>query len=297
MQISSAAAVRSPEKSTTDRLRPIPVPAWLRTGFRWTGAVAPAAAARLGQTLFFTPPHAPVRPAEREILDRGEPFTLTVRGRRIAGRAWGSGPAVLLVHGWGGHAGQMTPLVAPLVAAGRRAIAIDLPAHGDSEGRVSSLVHFAAALERAAALWHPLSGLVAHSFGAAATTYALSRGLAADRAVFFAPPARFDTFWDRFRAGTGISDEVWKRLVRGAEDWLEISFDGLAPIQLAPRMTVPLLVLHDAADREMPFAEGAELATRWPGAQLHRCEGLGHLRILRDAPAIAQAVTFLTGPA
>lgn len=291
--VSSAPAVRRPENSTTDRLRPVPVPAWLRSGFRWTGAVAPGAAARLGQAMFFSPPRAPLRAAEREVLDRGERFTLEVRGRRVAGHAWGAGPAVLLVHGWGGHSGQMTPLVAPLVAAGCRAIAIDLPAHGDSAGRLSSLIHFAAALERATALWQPLRGLVAHSFGAAACTYALSRGLAVDRAVFFAPPARFDSFWDRFRAGTGISDDVWKRLMHGAEEWLGASFDGMAPIQLAPRMTVPLLALHDAGDREVPFAEGAELASRWPGARLRRCEGLGHLRILRDAPAIAEAVAFV----
>lgn len=293
MQTIAVEGKKPVETSTTDRLRPIPVPPWLRAGFRVTSAVAPGAAALLARKLFFTPPRAAVRAEERAALERGERFSLAVSGERVVGRAWGEGPTVLLVHGWGGHSGQMTPLVEPAVAAGFRAVALDLPGHGESAGSVSSLVHFAAALERAAALFRPLHGLVAHSFGAAAGTYAMSRGLAVGRAVFFAPPARFDSFWARFRAGVGVPDAVWRRMVSEAEEWLDVRFDAIAPADLAPRMTAPLLVLHDAGDREMHVSEGAELAGRWPGAAFERSEGLGHLRILRDARCVARAVGFL----
>jgi pimeloyl-ACP methyl ester carboxylesterase len=293
--LEGAMVAPSLKNSTTDRLRPVRVSPWFRAGFRVAGAVAPGAAARLARRLFFTPPRAAMRAEERATLARGERFELAAAGQRIAGRAWGEGPTVLLVHGWGGHAGQMTALVEPMVAAGFRAVAIDLPGHGESAGGLSSLVHFAAALERAAALWKPVRGLVAHSFGAAASTYAMARGLAVGRAVFFAPPARFDSFWARFRTGVGVSDEVWRRLLRDTESWLEVSFEGIAPVDLAPRIAVPLLVLHDAGDREMDVAEAAELVGRWPGAALRRTEGLGHLRILRDERCIAEAVRFLQG--
>jgi pimeloyl-ACP methyl ester carboxylesterase len=295
MQIANGTpAASATQNSTTDRLRPVQVPSWFRAGFRMAGAVAPGAAARLGRRLFFTPTRAPLHADQRAVLGRGERFDFAAGGERVVGRAWGEGPTVLLIHGWGGHSGQMAALVEAVTMAGARAVAIDLPGHGESTGRMSSLVHFAAAIERAAALWKPVRGLLAHSFGAAAGTYAMSRGLAVGRAAFFAPPARFDTFWARFRAGVGVSDEVWRRLLRDSESWLQVSFDGIAPIDLAPRMTVPLLVLHDAGDREMPFAEGAELAARWPGAALRRTEGLGHLRILRDPGSIAGAVGFVT---
>jgi pimeloyl-ACP methyl ester carboxylesterase len=291
----SAIVVSSLANSTTDRLRPVQVPAWFRAGFRVVGAVAPGAAARLAQRLFFTPPRAAMRAEERAVLARGERFEVAVSGQRVVGHAWGEGPTLLLVHGWGGHSGQMTALVEPAVAAGYRAVAIDLPGHGESAGGMTSLVHFGAALDRAAALWKPVQGLVAHSFGAAASTYAMSRGLQVGRAVFFAPPVRFESFWARFRTGVGVSDEVWRRLLRAAESWLGVRFEGIAPFDLAPRMTVPLLVLHDANDREMAFGEGAELAGRWPGAALRRTEGLGHLRILRDERCVAEAVRFLRG--
>ncbi|HEY0553423.1 MAG TPA: alpha/beta fold hydrolase [Thermoanaerobaculia bacterium] len=281
------------DKSTTGRLRPVPAPSWLRAGMQVASTLAPGAAARVARKLFFTPRRARMRDEERTVLARGELFSFEAEGRRVAGRAWGAGPAILLAHGWGGHAGQMTSLVDPLVAAGFRAVALDLPGHGESAGNVSSLVHFASALRRSGALFGPVRGIAAHSFGAAGSAYAIACGLAVERAVFFAPPLSFESFWLRFRAGVGISPEVMERMLREAEEWLEVRFDGIAPIHIAPRMTAPLLVLHDPEDREVPFEEGAELARCWPGAELRPAPGLGHLRILRDEACVAAAVEFL----
>jgi pimeloyl-ACP methyl ester carboxylesterase len=280
--------------STIGRLRPVRVPSWVRAGMGVASAIAPGTAARVAHKLFFTPPRTALRDEERRLLARGESFMAGPDSERVVGRTWGQGPAVLLVHGWGGHAGQMTPFVDPLVAAGFRAIAIDLPGHGESAGRVSSLVHGASALARTASLFGPLHGLVAHSFGAAISTYAMSLGQTVERAVFVAPPARFESFWVRFRVGVGISSQVMDRMLQGAEDWLQVRFEGIFPVDLASRMAAPLLVLHDPEDREVPFEEGAELASRWPGAVLQRAERLGHLRILRDPGSIAAAVHFLT---
>jgi hypothetical protein len=286
------------QKSTTDRVRPIPVPPWLRAGMKVASTFAPGTTARLAQKLFFTPIRARVRDEERAVLARGERFTLEVLGQRVVGWSWGEGPTILLAHGWGGHAGQMTTLVDPLVAAGFRAVAIDMPGHGESAGGASSVVHFAAAIGRAAALFKPVHGVVAHSFGAAASTYALASGLplgSEERVVFFAPPARFDSFWQRFRAGTGLSDDIMQRMLHEAEDWLQIRFEGSSPIDLAPRMTAPLLAFQDPEDRESLYEEGAELVGAWPGAELRPVEKLGHLRILRDPACIRQTVEFLRG--
>jgi len=260
---------------------------------RMASTLAPGTAARVARKLFFTPMRARLRDGERAVLARGELFSFEMNGERVVGRAWGQGPTVFLMHGWGGHSGQMTALVDPAVAAGFRAVALDLPGHGESEGSVSSLIHFASALARAAALFGPAQGVVAHSFGAAATTYAISSGMTVERAVFFAPPAGFQSFWARFQMGVGVSQPVMDRMLHDAEDWLNVRFDGIAPVDLAPRMTTPLLVLHDPEDREVPFEEGAEVARRWPGAELRPVPGLGHLRILRDERCVGEAVGFL----
>jgi len=276
-------------------------PLWFRTGFRLMGAMAPDAAASVAHRLFFTPRRARVRAEERSALARGERFSFEVAGRNVVARAWGEGPTVLLAHGWGGHAGQMTSLADAVVAAGYRAVAIDFTGHGESEGRLSSLVHFAWALERAAALFKPLHGVVAHSLGAAAVTFAMSRGLRPARVVFFAPATEFETMWAYFRSQVGVSNAVWQKMQERAKGWIDMSFDEIQAVHLAPNMTAPLLILHDAGDREIPFEHSEKMVHVWsgaesaPGIQLVRTERLGHVRILHDAHAIDAAVSFLRG--
>lgn len=284
------------EKSTTDRLPPVPFPGWVKSGFQATSWISPPAAARLARRWFFSPGSGRARrrtSAEETALAQATRFTLTTPRGPVQGYAWGRGPAVLLVHGWAGNAGQMTPLVPALLARGLRAVALDMPGHGASAGDHSSVLHFSDAIESAVQVLGPLRGVMAHSFGAAGTTYALARGLAVDRVVFFAPPVRFETFWTRFRAGLAMAPEVWDLLVHDAERWLGVRFADLQPHELAPSLSTPLLVLHDANDGQVLCEEGAELAALWRGARFEPTRGLGHLKILRDAGTIARAVGFL----
>lgn len=289
------------ERSTTgragDRLPPVPFPAWLRRGFRATAWVSPTLAAEIARRLFFTPRGARPSEAETDALEQASRFTLSTRRGEVRGYSWGRGPVVLLVHGWGGHAGQMTHLVPALLERGLQAVALDMPAHGESPGTMSSLVHFGDALASANEHFGALRGVIAHSFGAAAAAYGLARGLAAQRLVFFAPPVAFESFWRRFREGLAMSPVVWDLMVRRAEEWVGVSFADVQPRALAPRLRTPLLVLHDHADGQVVFEEGAELAALWRGARLVETRGLGHLRILRDRECVALAADFVGAPA
>ncbi len=277
--------------------RNLPVPRWFRASFTVASRLAPAMAGAWAQRMFFTPNRLPVRREEREFLARGVRFDVETRHGRVAAWAWGSGPTVLLAHGWSGHAGQMTPLARALVDAGFRAVALDMPAHGASAGKLTSIVHFADALGDAAPLFAPLRGTVAHSLGAAAATFAMANGrFTTSRAAFIAPPADLETFWDRFRRGTGLSPSGWDAMKKTSERWLGVPFEACVPRLLAPRLATPLLVVHDQDDREIPQAEGRELAAVWPGARFQGTAGLGHARILRDPGTIAAVVRFLGEP-
>ncbi len=281
------------EKSTIDRLRPIPFPGWLRAGFGLAGGIAPGATARVVRRLFFTPPPSRIRPEQRDLLARAQRFELRTPDGPVVGWSWGEGDPVLLIHGWGGHAGQLAGFVEPLVAAGHRAVALDVPGHGSSGGSLSSVRHFATAIEGAGELFSPFVGLVAHSFGCAGATYAIARGLKLERAVFIAPPAGWETFLGRMRRGLGWNDEVERRFRRMSESWLRFSFAEAEPRRLATGIDLPLLVIHDRGDDEVAFEEGEELVKAWPGAQLAPTVGLGHHRPLRDGATIERAVAFL----
>jgi pimeloyl-ACP methyl ester carboxylesterase len=290
-------AVAVPEISTTGRLNPLPIPLWLRTSFKVTASVAPGLAAAWADRVFFTPRRAAVRPKEAEVLATAERFELRVAGRKVRGWAWGgAGAPVLLVHGWGGHTGQMTVLASALMAAGHRVMGMDMPGHGESEGNKSSLIYFEQALHAAATLFGSFAGVIAHSFGCAGATLALSRSFPAERVVFFAPPVSFQMFWDRFCDGLGVPAPVWERVIANSQKRWGILWSETNPAVLAPRMSVPLCILHDRNDAEISHQDGAELAKLWPGAEFVTTAGLGHNRILREASAVAKAVEFIGCP-
>jgi pimeloyl-ACP methyl ester carboxylesterase len=260
---------------------------------------APGIGARWAAALWFRVPQARGR-RDRQ-APPGRPFSVPVLGRMVAGETWGEGPAVYLVHGWGGWRGQLDALVAPLTAAGYRVVAFDAPSHGDSNpgpegpGR-STVLEFAAALTAVAAAHGPAAAVVAHSLGATATAVALGDGLAADRAVFVAPMADPLPYTRAFAGRLGFGERIRARMVGRIERRVGMPMSAFAVPALAGRVaTPPLLLVHDRLDTETGWSDSAAIARAWPAARLVTTSGLGHRRILRDPAVVAEVAGFLTG--
>jgi pimeloyl-ACP methyl ester carboxylesterase len=202
---------------------------------------------------------------------------------------WGQGPAVLLVHGWNGHAGQLAAFVAPLVAAGRRVVAFDQPAHGRSSGQQATLIDFAGAVRAVADAVGPLDAIIAHSLGATASALAVSWGLPASRLVLIAPPGNVPYFARAFAKQLGLSPARAEGMLVQLRKRIG-DLDALDLTKLRPSARTAALVLHDRGDREVPFEHGAALAAAWPGTRFVPLDGLGHTRVLRD-PGVVQLVT------
>ncbi len=263
-------------------------PAPLRAAFAFLGRVAPGAAGAMAERLFLTPPrHAPPT-REREALAGAVPFE--VRLGRTALRAWrlGEGPAVLLAHGWGGRGAQLLLLGEQLREAGFALVTFDAPAHGRSGGRLASVPVFAEAIA-AVAERSGARAAVAHSMGGAALALAILRGLPLDAGVVVgtprSPSRSFRAFSEALGLPPGVRDAARARLARRTGFDVD-AFD--LPRLAAGAPPVPLLVVHDRGDAEVPFADGADIAAAWPGARLLVTEGLGDRRILRD-PAVGKA--------
>ncbi|MCM2573330.1 alpha/beta hydrolase [Achromobacter xylosoxidans] len=261
--------------------------------FGFAGTVAPGATAKVVQKLLFTPTR--LKPSEpgRSVLAQARAEPHEIDGQTVYYYVWGdSGPRVLLVHGWGGDAAQMTAYVEPLRQRGCQVVAIDMPAHGRSTGKQASVRHFEPCVAHAAQAYGPFHGVIAHSLGAAAVTFALSRGFTVERAVFLGPVSRYDSVWEYSRRMMNLPPKVMPLVLKRAQDWLGITFPEMEPARLAPSMTTPLLIVHDRADRESPYEDAAVLAQTWPGAELVATEKMGHTRALRDPALVAQVAAF-----
>jgi pimeloyl-ACP methyl ester carboxylesterase len=283
-------AIRSTQKSTNVRGRL----AWPRRLVGALARIAPGATAAVAERLFFTPPRPHPSRGERALAGAHR-ADVQVDGRRIAAWRWGEGPVVVLVHGWGGRAGQLTSFVEPLTSRGFAVVAFDAPGHGRSGRGLSSAPQFARALQAVARSQAGAHAIVAHSLGAAAVALALRDGLRVERVVFLGAAADPPAWVGAFARRLGLPDGVVDRLRARSERRLGISWSELHVPRLAASFEVPLLIVHDRDDREVAPEDATEIAAAWRGARVVETAGLGHNRPLRDAGVVRGVVEFVTG--
>ncbi|MFZ1866436.1 MAG: alpha/beta fold hydrolase [Polyangiales bacterium] len=261
----------------------------ITVGFSMGSRVAPSLTAAAAERLFFATRRSQPRPGERDVLK-------SATTSRIAGMqawSWGQGPTVLLVHGWNGRATQLGGFVKPLVDRGYRVVAFDAFGHGQSPGRRLSLPELAVCVRQVTDELGGVYAIIAHSLGGAATTLALAEGLLIERAVFISPPADPRAFLETFGSVLGITSDVRSRLKQRIERRLAMPMEDMLVNVIARSMRVPVLVIHDRDDKEVPVEAGRSIAGAWPGAELLITEGLGHQRILRAERIAHVAVRFI----
>lgn len=205
----------------------------------------------------------------------------------------GDGPTAMLVHGWGGSALDMEPAAKAFARAGWRAVTFDMPGHGRSPGRESSLVQFLRAMRAVAGALGAPDVIVGHSFGGAAAVFGITElGLPARGAVLFSPAPGPSYYVDRFMRTVGLPAERTDGMVRHLVERVGRPMESLDALVAARSASVPALIFHDPADREVPFQFAERMRDAWRGSRLVPAPSLGHKRILRDPETIAAAVDF-----
>lgn len=267
----------------------------LRTFFCVMARAAPATAVRMAADMFCTPPRGSRPTAAKALLASARPFNFYAMGARMQGWSWGDGPAVYLVHGWGGRALSFARFVEPLRQDGYQVVAFDAPGHGASQGRISSPLHFSAALQVAVDLLGPAEAVIAHSAGATASAFAMRDGLTVKRVVFLGALAYPLRPLYQFLNGIGLPPV----LIRSVEQYMErqfyISWPALIVPVFASRMTAPLLAIHDEDDPRVPWTDSAAIVEAWPNARLVTTKGLGHRGLLRNQRVLECAQEFISG--
>ena len=268
--------------------------AWLTTRFfatrAWLAVLARVAPARHERTLV----RLWLTPMSRGQRSGAVSRWHSVGGERIALYDEGEGPTVLLVHGWEGSAADMRELAAAFVNAGYRAIRLDLPAHGASTGKWSTLPRWAAAIRDVAGRHArgELAAVVAHSLGGAASILAIRDGVEPACAVLLASPREAPYFFNAFARAVGAPDERREGALRVLESIVG-PLEEFDTSLIAGSLRVPGLVFHDRGDRQVPYEHGRSIAARWPGAELVTLDGLGHRRLLSSPAVIDRVLDFV----
>lgn len=257
---------------------------------------APALARRYFLKVFFTPLHYPVPEKEAKAASFAEKFFITAAGKRIQCYSWGDGAQyVLLVHGWAGRATQFRRFVKPLLAEGFRVIGFDGPAHGNSEGKRTSITEFEETMNVIIQKHGVPRAVLAHSFGGVATLFSIMRGLPVVKLINIASPTIGDEVIKTYLRAINGSWETglyFKSYVLKTQGRPFEEFSALYFVKHLPHH-VDLLLVHDENDKEVEIVHAERLISEYSGAHLIRTRKLGHTRILKDDEVIRRCVTFI----
>ena len=245
---------------------------------------------------FFSPGKYEVKSADQAVIERGDNFRIPFEGGELAVTTWGKGPAILLMHGWGGARAQMTGFVEPLLEAGYRVVAYDQPAHAESDGRLTNLLEIAPTMDLVARHEGPFHAVIAHSFGTLITSYALAERNfpPAARLVYFGAFNQLLESLPRFQVLAGLPNEV----MDGLREMLYENFgrdvlESITNETLTPRIDIPALMFHDVTDNVTPVEDSRAIARVWKQAKFIETDGLGHRGALQSKEIHEKVVEFL----
>ncbi len=246
---------------------------------------------------FFSPGKYEVKSADEAIIARGNNYRIPFEGGELAVTTWGdSGPAVLLMHGWGGARAQMTGFVDPLLDAGYRVVAYDQPAQGESDGKMTNILEIAPTMDLIMKREEKFDAIIAHSFGTIITSYALVKRNFPhpSKLVYFGAFNRLLESLPRFQVLAGLPDEI----IDGLEDMIYENFggdvlDAIVNESLVEQIHIPALMFHDRSDNVTPVEDSRAIANAWMEAQYIETNGLSHRGALQSMEIHEQVVKFL----
>jgi pimeloyl-ACP methyl ester carboxylesterase len=246
---------------------------------------------------FFSPARYEVKSSEREVLEWGNNYRLPYRDGELAVTTWGSqGPAVLLMHGWGGARAQMTGFVDSLLFAGYRVVAYDQPAHGESDGRMTNLLEIAPTLDEIAQREGKFEAIIAHSFGTLITSYAIVKRNfpPPSRLVYFGAFNRLMDALPRFQVMAKLPDELMDALREMVhEKFGKEVLDEIVNESFVWQIDIPALMFHDRSDTVTPVEDSRAIARAWRNVQYVETSGLNHRGALQSREIHEQVIKFL----
>ncbi len=178
------------------------------------------------------------------------------------------GPAVAVIHGWGGNAGHMLPFASLLHDQGYAVLLLDARNHGrsDTDG-YSSMPRFAEDLEHGLDWMRQQPGidpqnlfLLGHSVGAAATLLLASRRQDLSGVVSISAFAHPEELMRRQMQSHHIPYvPVGWLLLAYIQRTIKARFDDIAPCNTIRQISCPVLLVHGEKDKVVPSADAQRI--------------------------------------
>ncbi len=270
----------------------------LRFAFSTLGPIFPKQTAKIAYNLFSTPRIRAQHKRSDSILEKARVFDFMYAGRLLKAYEWGKGDKiVLLIHGWESRGTALRSFVPDLIQQGFKVVAIDGPAHGNSYGKQTNLLHFGGAIRAIINQVGGVHSIVAHSFGGASTVFTLSSlapEIKLERLVLIAVPSALERVIDHYVKLIHLPNSVHKELTKILEKKLGHRLNEIDVSKAYDSIQVnKTLLVHDREDKVVPFAASESIAEHWDNISFLITEGDGHYNLIKKPMVVDRVVSFI----
>lgn len=199
---------------------------------------------------------------------------------------------VLLVHGWSGRGTQLFKIADELVKEGYSTVSFDAPGHGKSPGNNSIMIDFIASILEINKQYGPFEAAIGHSLGGMSLLNAIKQGLKVKSAIVIGSGDIVQDIIDDFISILQLPPIYATRLRDHFEKKYESKMSDYSAHKAAEVVTIPVLVVHDNQDFEVPVKAGIHIYKHLSNGEILLTDRLGHRKILGDDKVIKKVINF-----
>jgi len=249
-----------------------------------------------GLILFTTPIKYTIPKREQYMLKSAQKKRLFIENinKEIEVLSYGySRKKVLLVHGWCGRSTQLYAFADKLLENGYMVISFDGPAHGRSTGKTTMMPEFLETIKKINTTFGPFEAAIGHSFGATSLYIATSNFLSIKSFIAIGSGDKISDIILNFAKNLGIKKRSAQLIQSRLEKKWNIKVDDSSSSTVAKKINIPLLVIHDVTDGDVPVSCAYEIRKNLKKGSLLITNKLGHTKILRNENVILKSIDFI----
>ncbi|WP_369048638.1 alpha/beta fold hydrolase [Tenacibaculum sp. UWU-22] len=249
----------------------------------------------LAAKLFIRPVNYPVPKRERYMEDSAQKKELTLsNNEKINVLSYGySKRKILLVHGWSGRSTQLYRIADMLLEKGYMVISFDAPAHGKSTGKTSTLLQFLETIKVIQKQFGPFEAAVGHSLGAMSLFSAVNEGFKIKKMVSIGAGDKISDIILYFTNTLKLKPIIAKKMKAIYDKKWKLDIDIYASSLKAKTIKIPILIIHDANDGNVPVSCAFSIRKNLQNGVLLITRNLGHVKILNDKNTASRVVDFI----
>lgn len=256
-------------------------------------------ASKFAQNLFVSPIKFKGPKREKEMLEKSiiSRITIPELNKDIYVYQYGTNKAAnkkaLLIHGWNGRATQLVTIANMLTKQDYDVVAFDAPGHGKSPRTKTDLTQFIASTMEVEQQFGPFDLVIGHSLGGMTTINAIVKGLKVNKAIIIGSGDVVEDVIEDFVKQIELKPEIAELIKNNFEKQFNQKMSSYCVHNKAKQIDIPLLVIHDSVDYDVPVKAAYQIKKAQPNAKLIITEGLGHRKILGDRKVIEQMKDFI----